>query len=214
MSDVFSIGNILNENDNSNLINISMNFGNVFDLISKIYLDDFSIYNSKINKNLSDLADNINTYGKYFTELSTTTLKDISAIRQKFKSVSLRIEKNYKELEKLITEKRKLESENGDCTKIIDKLINVFIEFEENNLNYKSVSDELSQSENSTNEIIRNLFNNTIKLVHYSICKLKQTITYFAEFKKIFSQKILKTVEITIESFTGYQLFIRKVIRI
>ncbi len=75
-----------NDTDNTNLINISMSFGNQFDILGKIFFDEYEEFNIKINKNIQEFNEEINAVYKYLSENINLTFKELSSQRAKYKS--------------------------------------------------------------------------------------------------------------------------------
>jgi hypothetical protein len=154
-----------NDMDYKNLINIYiyiyiyMSFGNQFDILGKIFFDEYEEFNIKIHKNVQKFNEEINAVYKYLSENVNLSFKELSCQIAKYKSIYHKNEKIFKEFE--IQQKKE--------DKIPDKLISVFSDFEDNYSQLKFLTDELKKLEIWNDETLNNMFINILKLTINSL---------------------------------------------
>ena len=128
-----------NHVDSSNLINISMNFGNIFDLMGKIFCDENKIFNERISKSLNEFSQNLSFVNKLTNEIINFPFKDFSYLKYKKLQIFGKCEKSYKELELCLINSK---NENYSKEKTNEKVFYIFSDFEDKIEMFRNLNEE------------------------------------------------------------------------
>ena len=186
-----------NQVDQPNLINISMNFGNLFDLIGKIYSDENKIFNDKISILFNEFNPHLTQAIKIINEFLNFPFKDFLYYKKKKFQISEKCGKSYKEIELCLINSK---TENYSKEKTNEKIIHIFSDFEEKLENFKIIKQDINQIENILEDLQKSIFHTVMKISHSYLNFFKKFSEEIFRYKKSFSEKVLNLITVTIES--------------
>lgn len=170
-----------------NFVNICNGFGIMFDSLSKIYTEKFSSIITEIHKELEENAISLSRITQYIQDLNSSSLKDLSNTRQKYKGAINKKEKAFKDLEYYV---KKLD----DNSIITDKIVNLYCDYTDIARNTKLIYSKAKESEAYMEKCLsNNLLNSTCCFVEY-YNKTKNIFIILMKLKKEFYEQCFKMI--------------------
>lgn len=167
----------LHTEDVSNLIHMTTTVVNLLDSTAKSLIDytQFPLF----SKFYGDLSDEFQEISKGSHDNITAVFKDLYNAKNKYKASQNKLEKINKELEVLLTSRRKADSDEKNSynlsmkDKLDDKILNSINEFDENKLINKQNFDECKRQEIILNDLVKDYFSQCVVFFVTNTKKLK-----------------------------------------